>query len=123
MSCDQRFYMGGQIAEQWSNGTQPGDPPAGYMAWNQNGTVLTPLQALPAERVAQLAANDAQKAVNSNQGTIQSRAQAALAANATFQAIASPTNAQVVAEVQLLSKMVAALAKLQLGQLSDTAGT
>src|SRR5512142_1518574 len=35
-----------------------------------------------------------------NQQTIQGRAQAALAANATFLALAPPTNAQVLAQVQ-----------------------
>lgn len=58
-----------------------------------------------------------------NQQTLQNRAQAAQAANATFLALASPTNAQTLAQVQLLTKECNALIKLALGLFADTSGT
>ena len=58
-----------------------------------------------------------------NLTTIQARAQTALAANATYQAINNPTTNQAVAQVALLTKEVNALLKLALGLLSDVTGT
>lgn len=51
------------------------------------------------------------------------KAQNALNANATFLALASPTNAQTLAQVQLLTKECNALIRLALGLLDSTAGT
>lgn len=51
------------------------------------------------------------------------KARQALAANATFLALPSPTNAQVVAQVQRLTRECTALIKLMLDDLADTAGT
>lgn len=58
-----------------------------------------------------------------NLTTIQQRAQTALAANATYQAITNPTNAQVAAQVALLTKEATGLIKLTLGLLADVTGT
>ena len=58
-----------------------------------------------------------------NRQTIQAKARQALTANATYLAIASPTNAQVVAQVATLTKEVTALIRLLLGQLDSTSGT
>ena len=51
------------------------------------------------------------------------KAKAALAANATFLGLASPTNAQVVAQVKALTKEANALIKLEVRDLLDTSGT
>jgi len=58
-----------------------------------------------------------------NLTTIQARAQSALAANATYQAITNPTTNQAVAQVALLTKECNGLIKLALGLLTDVTGT
>lgn len=58
-----------------------------------------------------------------NRDTLTSKATAALAANVTFLAIASPSTAQVTAQVKALTRQVDALIKLQLSLLDDTTGT
>ena|SRR5438128_9887184 len=57
------------------------------------------------------------------QQTILNRASAALAANATYQAIASPTTAQAVAQVALLTREVNGIIRLLLAQFDTTTGT
>lgn len=58
-----------------------------------------------------------------NAQTLQAKAQAALDANATYLAIASPTNAQVVAQLRRVTQENNALIRLTLGALDDTSGT
>lgn len=58
-----------------------------------------------------------------NRDQLNVRAHQALAVNATFLGLAPPTNAQVVAQVQRLTRQVNALIRLQLDELDDTAGT
>lgn len=58
-----------------------------------------------------------------NQSTLQQKAQQALNTNATFQAIASPTNAQIAAQVQVLTKENNGIIRLLLGALDSTTGT
>ncbi len=60
-------------------------------------------------------------------GTLLSKAKTAIAANNTFLAISSPTQAQTLAQVQLLSRENTAIIKAMLlymaGQTQDTSGT
>lgn len=58
-----------------------------------------------------------------NEENIRTKAAQALAANATFLAIASPTNAQVLAQVQRLTRECNALIRLAIGALDDAADT
>lgn len=58
-----------------------------------------------------------------NAVTLVGKAQAALNANATFLALGAPTNAQTLAQVQLLTKECNALIRLVLNQFDSTTGT
>lgn len=58
-----------------------------------------------------------------NYEALRAKANNAFAANATFLALAAPTNAQAINQIQLLTKEFNALAKLYLNQLDDTNGT
>lgn len=58
-----------------------------------------------------------------NRDDITTKARAALAANTAYLAIASPTNAQVVAQVARLTRECSAIIKLLLDDLADTTGT
>lgn len=62
-------------------------------------------------------------AESSNRDAVVNRAQAALTANATFLALAAPTNAQTLAQVQRLTKENNALIRLALSLLSDISDT
>lgn len=70
-----RYYSGGFLsgataqnrAEQWTNATQPADPtPAGYTAWDTNGTVTTQ-RALTGAEASQLAAQDVANIAGTNE--------------------------------------------------------
>ena len=89
-----------------------------YTVFDGNGAQVSQRAA-----TAQDLAAAAQLDIASNQATIVSRANAAITANATFLALGAPTNAQVVAQVQLLTRECNTLIKLALGLLSDTSGT
>lgn len=58
-----------------------------------------------------------------NRDTLQSRAQAALAANLTYLNLASPSTAQNTAQLQRVTKECNAVIRLLLGQLDDVTGT
>lgn len=58
-----------------------------------------------------------------NREAVEAKAVQGLALNATFLAIAAPTNAQVLAQTQRLTRECSALIRLLLGLLDDTAGT
>jgi len=58
-----------------------------------------------------------------NELSLRDKASQAVQANNTFLGIASPSNAQVVAQVQRLTRENTALIKLVLGAIDDTSGT
>lgn len=58
-----------------------------------------------------------------NADALRQRAVAALTANANYLALASPTQAQAIAQVDRLTRECSALIRLMLGALDSTAGT
>jgi hypothetical protein len=58
-----------------------------------------------------------------NRQTIQDRAATALAANATYLGVASPTNAQNLAQIRMLTRECSSLIRLALNLLDSTDGT
>lgn len=125
---NRQSYVDGILREQWSNGTQAGDPAAGYTAWDANGTVTTQ-RALTTEEAASLAALDTVATQGSNQSALINKAQTAITANGTYIALTNPTAAQTTAQVKMLTRENTAIIKLLLkslgvdGTLDDTNGT
>ncbi len=58
-----------------------------------------------------------------NAADIRAKAVQALVANATFLALGAPTNAQVLAQTQRLTRETTGVIRLLLGLLDDTSGT
>lgn len=98
------------------------DATATFTRWNDAGTVVES-RPYTAGEAAIAAAEAAAVAVQANQRTVEDRARAAITANNTYLAIASPTNAQVVAQVRRLTQECTALIKLALNDLADANGT
>lgn len=118
------YHVGGHIpAAPQQNRASELDSVAGtFTAWNAAGAV-TESRALSADEVSRFAALEAGASILGNGTTVRSRAQAALAANATFLGIASPTNAQVATQVQRLTRECSAIIRLLLNELSDVSDT
>ena len=113
-----RYYAGGLVvaalaknqAEQYDDVTQT------YTAWDQTGNV-TATRAYTAAESASATAAIAQATATVNAATLRTQAQTALANNTTYVGIATPTNAQVVAQVQALTRQTNAIIRLLIGQL------
>ena len=92
---------------------------------NVNGQLAYFIDGVAATKAAALAVVAAQPDVVAavNEKTLLDKAKTALTANATFLAIATPTNAQVSAQVKALTRQVNALIKLAARDLADTTGT
>lgn len=58
-----------------------------------------------------------------NEEDLRGKARQALTVNATFLALSTPTNAQVVTQTQRLTRECSILIRLLMGLLDDTAGT
>lgn len=93
-----------------------------YTTWDKAGNV-TFTGPPTADQQAQITASQTAQTSSTNQATLQQRAQAALNTNATFLALANPSNAQNAAQVQALTKECSTLIRLLLGLLDSTSGT
>ena len=82
-------------------------------------TPATVRAAIAADVALDAAAAAAQAVLDGNAATLRSRAQTALAANATFLAIGSPTTAQVTAQSKALTRQVDALIRLAVNALDS----
>jgi hypothetical protein len=80
-------------------------------AWQASVAAHTPTHPTPEERAAGEAGNEV---------TVRDQASAALATNATFLGIASPTNAQTAAQVKALTRQVDGLIRLAVGRFDGT---
>lgn len=91
----------------------PDPPPFFHLGdtYDPNTDTVTPRSATASETAQQ------------NLATLNQKAQAALANNATFMALGSPTNAQTLAQVQSLTKQVNALIRLATQALSTISDT
>ena len=103
-------------SQQWDDDTRT------YTSWDMSGTqtlqrAYTTQENADADARQQAATDDA------NRKSLQTKASNAIATNNNFLAIASPTNAQAVAQVQLLTRENTAIIRLLLGLLDSTDGT
>jgi hypothetical protein len=104
----------------------PGDPrnvPGSIEVWTENngiGTVdqLRRVPGGPADVIFQ-----AEQTATTNQATLLTQASNAIAANVAYLAIGAPSNAQVVAQVDRLTREVQALIRLATRVLDSTSGT
>lgn len=109
-------YTASVLRERWDDATRL------YTAWNASGA-QTSQRAYTAEENTAADAEAAALAIDTNRSGITTKAVNALAANDTYQAIASPSNAQVVAQVDLLTRECSGLIRLLLNRLDTTNGT
>lgn len=114
------YYPGGSNpAQQGGNVSSVTDTTANTVTtWDISG-VQTGQRPLTAAEIAALTPTGAL----ANQATMQQRATNALAANATYLALTTPTTAQTVAQVQRLTRECTAVIRLLLTQVDDTTGT
>lgn len=117
------YHLGGFIpaaaaqgrAEQWDSTT-------GYTRWNADGAQQEQ-RPLTVDEAARLAAQDAATAADVNQRDMRAKLNTALGVNDAYQALASPTAAQNLAQSRALTRECNALIRMQLALLDTTAGT
>lgn len=84
------------------------------------GGVVTSTRPYTAAEIDAANAANAAALLDTNAAALLAKADAALATNATFRALASPTNAQTLAQVKALTRQVSALLRLARRDLLNT---
>lgn len=100
------------LVRQWDDSTQT------YTEYDTAGN-QTLTRAYTADEITAMNA----RTVAANLPALMAKAQQAISANVAYLAIASPTNAQVVAQVASLTRQVDALIKVVLNPTADQSGT
>jgi hypothetical protein len=93
-----------------------------FVTWNTAGA-QTSTRPLTAEENARMDEAVADQTRDEAKRTVAERAAAALDINAAFLAIASPTNAQTLAQVKALTRQTSGLIRMALNQFDSTDGT
>lgn len=112
--------------ETWADFARESGAPIANLGdtWCQEYGITGLGLAEPLETVAERAAREAAvQAAGANRRTVEDRARAALTANATYLALGSPTNAQNLAQIRLLTRECSALIRLALNELDTIDGT
>lgn len=123
MSRIETFHIGGFIpAAPQQNRAERIDSSTGFTRWDVAGAQVEQRVLSAAESIA-LQTADASKISIDNGATLKTKAQQALAANATFLAIPTPTAAQNAAQAKALTRQVNGLIRLALGRLDDVSDT
>lgn len=108
--------VGGVLVVEYNDATRQ------FTRRTTGGTVTEGPRAYTPEEDAAADAAAAQATATTNETTIRDKARTALASNAAFLALASPTNAQTLTQVRALTRQVNALVKLQLNDLATLDG-
>lgn len=107
-----RVYLDNVLREEWNHNTRI------YTSWNMSGVQLTQrAYTAPENAVADL--KNAEETATINRATIEEQAATALETNTTFLAIATPTNAQVLAQTKALTRQTNGVIRLLIGRLES----
>lgn len=109
-------WANGALVEQWDEGART------YATYNPDGTVKAARPYTATENAAADAAVS-RDAASTNDADLRTKASQALTVNATFLALAAPTNAQTTAQVKALTRETSALIRLTIRALDTVTGT
>lgn len=105
------------LIRQWDDNTST------YTEYDPTTGALTLTRAYTAAETSDAQARAADATARTNLATLQNKAQTALNNNATYLGIASPTNAQAVAQIGALTRQMDAVIRILTNLLSDTTNT
>ena len=111
-----RIYSNDVLRELWDDATRL------YTKWDSAGVQVEQRPYTEEENTradAEAVTNTAER----NREAIEAKAKAAITANNNFLALSSPTNAQTLAQVKVLTRENTALIRLVLGELNSQEGT
>lgn len=111
-----RTWRDGRLVEEWDDNTRT------YRRFDPDGA-LAEERAYTETEAAALVAADESSAREANRATLLAKVDFALAADLNYLELPSPTSAQVVAQVERLTRQAVALLRMVGDRLDDTAGT